>query len=79
MFLREKGLFSKTVEFLLDIPYSEIGKISHKGDRIFEFVDKSGKSHTFQTDVIKVSTIEDLLKERIEWKEGEWHDPPSGK
>ena len=66
MFLREKGLFGKTVEFLLDIPYSEVDRITHKGDWTFEFVDKSEKNYNFRTNIIKVSTIEDLLKERIE-------------
>ena len=66
MFVTEKGLFRKTVDFLLDLPFSEVSKINHKGDRVFEFVDKSGKHHDFETNLIGVSTIEDFLKERIE-------------
>jgi len=66
MFAHEKGLFKKAVKFDLDLPYNEVGKVTHLDDRVFDITEKSGEHHTFQTDIIKVSSIEELLREHLD-------------
>jgi len=66
MFVHEKGLFKKAVKFDLDLPYNQVGKVAHLGDRVFDITEKSGGHHTFQTDVLRVSRIEELLREHLE-------------
>ena len=57
MFLHEKGLFRQTVDLVLDLPYNQLGKISHVSDRTMDITEKTGEHHTFKTDIIKVSKI----------------------
>jgi len=66
MFAYEKGLFKKSVKFDLDLPYNQVGKINHLGDRVFDITEKSGHHHTFQTDIMRVSRIEEALREHLE-------------
>ena len=66
IFIKENGLFKKTVKINLDLPYNQVGKVSHLSDRVFDITEKSGKHHTYQTDVIRVSLIEELLREHLE-------------
>ena len=65
-FVHEKGLSSKVVKYDLDLPYNQVGKISHSDDRIFDIAEESSKHHTFQTYSIRVSCIEEFLRKHLE-------------
>lgn len=66
LFLHEKGLFRKTVEQVMDMPYSKLGKVNSLTDRSLDLTDDTGKHYTFKTDIIKVAAIEKLIKEHLE-------------
>lgn len=76
-FVHEKGLSSKAVKNDLNLPYNQVGKIIHSDDRVFDIAEESSEHHTFQTDIIGVSRIEELLREHLEQmlREDEFDSP----
>jgi hypothetical protein len=66
MFVHEKGLFKKTVKINLDLPYKQVSKVTHLGDQSIDITEKSGEHHTFNTDLIRVSHFEELLRKNLE-------------
>jgi hypothetical protein len=62
LFSKQEGLFKKRYEIILDLPKDVIEKTKHIGKYQMEFIEKSGKRHTFNTD-IDISIIEESVEE----------------
>jgi hypothetical protein len=63
LFVEETGLFSKNYNVIIDVPYTNVDAIATKGDRQLIISEKGSTTHSFTSNEVSPSVIEQYLKE----------------
>ncbi len=63
LFISEKGLFSKSYNLVLDLPYEKIQSLRTEGKHNLIIEDGEGLKHTFKSRELSISIVEKALSE----------------
>ena len=63
LFISEKGLFSKSYNLVLDLPYEKIQSLRTEGKYNLIIEDVEGLKHTFKSRDLSISIVEKALSE----------------
>lgn len=66
LFIREKGLFRKSYNLVLDLPYEKIKSLRTEGKYNLIIEDAEDLKHTFKSTNIMVSIVENALRKIME-------------
>jgi hypothetical protein len=70
LFISEKGLFSKSYNLVLDLPYEKIKSLRTKGKSNLIIADVEGLTHTFDSRELSISIVDKALREIREQAQG---------
>ena len=63
IFITEKGIFRKSYNLVLDLPYEKIKSLRTEGKYSLIIEDVEDLKHTFTSQDLQISTVEEALKE----------------
>ena len=70
LFISEKGLFSKSYNLILDLPYEKIKNLRTEGKYNLIIEDVEGLTHTFDSRELSISIVDKALREIREQAQG---------
>jgi hypothetical protein len=65
LFVRERGLWRKIYDIILNLPIDNVGKVSHEGRNRFGLIEADSKKHIMDTWGVRSSIVEKSIEEAM--------------